>query len=337
MLGDLDLKRISAELGGLNVPLEILFHLDESKPDLSREIEQTARQIGKAAGSSVLVKAGSGAGLPGLPALSLAYRGKSNIHYLGVPAGPEVIPFIEACRGMPLGAAGHARPWARELAGITQPAELLVFMATTCPNCPHAVRAAIELALVSYQVHTFVVDAQRYPELAESFAVKSVPTIVLDRVWTNVGVVRAAELAKLIASRKEKSFRVQAFASLVEARRLDDAAAYLKENAAPFFEAWKTSTTSTRMGLMLVAEKALELDSALMDSLVAPLATLCLSDDAALRGDTADLLGQIGHPAASEALERLCSDPNPDVAEIASEAIESIRARSVTLAEMRDQ
>jgi len=325
MLGDLDLRRIRAELGELDIPLEFIFHRDESKPDLSREIERTVRQIESACGPGVSVKEGFGEGLLALPAISLAYRGKSNIHYLGVPAGPEVIPFIEACRGMPVGAAGQSKPWAKKLIGVTRPAELLVFMATTCPNCPHAVRAAIELALASYQVQTFVVDAQLYPELADSFTVKSVPTIVLDHVWTNVGVVRAPELAELIASRDQESFRVQAFASQIASRRLDAAAVYLEESAGPFFEAWKTSTTSTRMGLMLVAEKSIELNSSIFDSLVPALAELCMSDDAALRGDTADLLGQIGHPAAKKTLERLCSDPNPDVAEIASEALESIR------------
>jgi HEAT repeat protein len=44
-----------------------------------------------------------------------------------------------------------------------------------------------------------------------------------------------------------------------------------------------------------------------------------------LRGDTADLLGQIGHPSAREALKSLLKDPNPDVAEIAKEALEALR------------
>jgi HEAT repeat protein len=49
------------------------------------------------------------------------------------------------------------------------------------------------------------------------------------------------------------------------------------------------------------------------------------SPDGALRGDTADLLGQIGDGRAVEALEALRSDPNPDVAEVAADAIEQIR------------
>ena len=48
------------------------------------------------------------------------------------------------------------------------------------------------------------------------------------------------------------------------------------------------------------------------------------ADDAALRGDTADLLGKIGLPSAVEPLRGLLADENPDVAEIAQEAIDAI-------------
>ena len=52
------------------------------------------------------------------------------------------------------------------------------------------------------------------------------------------------------------------------------------------------------------------------------------AEDPVLRGDTADLLGRIGHRAARNPLRTLLEDPNPDVAEIASEALEEIEARS---------
>ena len=53
----------------------------------------------------------------------------------------------------------------------------------------------------------------------------------------------------------------------------------------------------------------------------------CGSEDPVLRGDTADLLGRIGHRAATDALRALLDDPNPHVAEIASEALEEIDDR----------
>ena len=77
--------------------------------------------------------------------------------------------------------------------------------------------------------------------------------------------------------------------------------------------------------LMLATEEALAQDSASLDGLVPALGALLHADDDALRGDSADLLGEIGHPAAASALEEALDDPNPDVAEIAAEALEEVR------------
>jgi HEAT repeat protein len=49
-----------------------------------------------------------------------------------------------------------------------------------------------------------------------------------------------------------------------------------------------------------------------------------LAKDPSRRGDTADLLGRIGHPDARPILEALMSDSNPEVAEAAEEALEEL-------------
>jgi len=64
-----------------------------------------------------------------------------------------------------------------------------------------------------------------------------------------------------------------------------------------------------------------------LDGAVPSLIEVLQSEDGSLRGDTADLLGQIGHQGAIPDLEELRNDPNPDVAEIAAEALEEIEAR----------
>jgi HEAT repeat protein len=78
---------------------------------------------------------------------------------------------------------------------------------------------------------------------------------------------------------------------------------------------------------MMAVETALEDDRSALDGLVPGLLPILGSEDAVLRGDTADLLGRIGHRAARDRLRTLLEDPNPDVAEIASEALEEIEAR----------
>ena len=46
-----------------------------------------------------------------------------------------------------------------------------------------------------------------------------------------------------------------------------------------------------------------------------------ITQDPTRVGDTADLLGQIGHPDARPVLERLSRDPNEEVAEAAADAL----------------
>jgi HEAT repeat protein len=78
---------------------------------------------------------------------------------------------------------------------------------------------------------------------------------------------------------------------------------------------------------MMAVETALESDRAALDGLVPGLVPILGSEEAVLRGDTADLLGRIGHRTARDPLRMLLEDPNPDVAEIASEALEEIDIR----------
>ena len=91
-----------------------------------------------------------------------------------------------------------------------------------------------------------------------------------------------------------------------------------------FLFAWRKSVTFERVGLMLVIEEALEGDCAALEGLVGGLIKVLQAPDATLRGDTADLLGQIGNPAAVPALKELLNDPNPDVADVAAEALEEL-------------
>ena len=113
---------------------------------------------------------------------------------------------------------------------------------------------------------------------------------------------------------------------MIHQARFEHAARLLveKQAAERLISLWKDSTMSERMGIMLTVERVLEIKRSALDSIVHELAGILRSDDASLRGDTADLLGKIGHPDALEGLKPLLDDPNPDVAEIAMEAIEEI-------------
>jgi alkyl hydroperoxide reductase subunit AhpF len=201
MLGDLDIRRIRDRLADINEPLTLVLHPAEQPSELGDQLAAVAEEIAEACPDIINIKRGNGSGLPATPALSLAWRGNSNIHYLAVPQGPENLPFLEALLGMPRGAVGFRGEWARRLARLRRDAELMVFVAAICPHCARVVREAVHMALANPQIKTVVVDAHRLPELAERYAVKSVPVTILDRGLAKIGPTSADELTDLILGR----------------------------------------------------------------------------------------------------------------------------------------
>ena len=250
----------------------------------------------------------------GDPCLSIGDR----IHYMATPEGAEFLPFIEA-----LSQCDMPREEESDLA----PAEVLVFTASGCPHCPSAVRTGIDLALRSPRVSCIVADVQRNQTLTNRFKVRSVPLTLLDRGMSWTGILSTKDMAEKLRSREAPEFLVELLRSLLMSARLDEAVSMVldRDGKAPFSSVWQNSTTQLRIPMMLVVEEVLERSPRTLDGIIETLGRAVFSEDAALRGDTADLLGQIGHPDGASFVETLLTDSNPDVAELAEEILDSLR------------
>ena len=327
---ELESEDVREKLASSRGSLEITLHpaAGEDSP-LETPLTELARQIELASGGALTVERGDGIGLVALPCLTIAHRGVGKIHYQALPHGPEGRPFVEAILGPSRNGPDPSDSWVERLAALERPAELLVFVGASCPHCPGAVRSANRLALASALVTVSIVDVQAHAPLAERFNVRTVPLTILDGSLAVSGVAPPAKLVDEIFSREDPSHGEHLLLSLVEQGRFDEAVRQIRAGpgAANFLVLWKGSTTSLRIGLMMAAETALEGERAALDGLVPGLLPILGAEDPVLRGDTADLLGRIGHPAARERLRTLLRDPNPDVAEIASEALEEIEVR----------
>ncbi len=325
---NIDYEGLHEALRASGRPPAAVFYPAESESPFGLRFSEFARRLEKEAGLTVEVREENVPGLFFRPGLTLRARDRENVHYATLPEGPEWLPFQEIL----LALAGDALPDSpnrlRGLRELTEPASLLVFVAAECPHCPGAAREALALALACPLVSVTVVDAQQFPDLADRFGVKAVPHTVIDEGLSRTGVIKSADLCDAVLSRGQEAYEVERFRSLIESGRFVDAAVQIREGlgAASLLAGWRESTMSTRIGLLLAAEEALEQDPAALDSILDALIAVLGSDDTALRGDTADLLGRIGHPAACRPLQALRSDPNPDVAEIAAEAIDEIES-----------
>jgi hypothetical protein len=329
-LRELDSEDVREKLANAQGSLEITLHPAAGEEStLEEPLTEVARQLELVSGGALTVERGDGIGLVALPCLTIAHRGVGRIHYQALPHGPEGRPFVEAVLGPTRNGPDPGERWVERLAALERPAELLVFVGATCPHCPGAVRSANRLALASPLVTVSIADVLLHSSLAERFNVRAVPLTLLDGDLAVTGVVRPADLVDKILSRDDDSHGENLLLSLVEQGRFDEAARRIQTDpgATHFLTIWKSSTTSLRIGLMMAVETALEGDRAALDGLVPGLLPILGTEDPVLRGDTADLLGRIGHRAAKDSLRTLLEDPNPHVAEIASEALEEISIR----------
>jgi HEAT repeat protein len=236
---------------------------------------------------------------------------------------------LEALKG--LTNAAEVEAVAGTLEKLTKDTELLLFIAAGCPACPHQVRSVATLALASPRVSVEIVDAQQDPELSAQYEITSVPTTVVDDELVIVGVVPAVDLAWRLLEREGPDAERVVFSALVESGRISDAAERLSDGRATevFLDLWSGSTLESRMGLFLVAEEALQWNPGSLQDLALLLIEGLkgggpLAQDPTRVGDTADLLGQIGHPDARPVLEELSRDPNAEVAEAAAEALNEL-------------
>ncbi|OGQ87784.1 MAG: hypothetical protein A2289_13370 [Deltaproteobacteria bacterium RIFOXYA12_FULL_58_15] len=291
--------------------------------DADNPLGQLAIEIRESCGAKVTVVAGDAGLCRAAPALGLSRRGAPQLLWSFVPESGYVRPFV---RGVELLTCGEPTTQLNEdHEALAAPVKVEVLTAAGCPHCPQAVMSAIRVAVAHSAVRTEVIDIGIHKDIAERLGVRSVPLTVVDGGLSIVGIPTAEELAKHIAGRLRPDFNNEVFVSLMSSGRLSAAVALLRDKGAePLVTAWQGSTTADRMGLLLIAERVLEINPRALDSAVVELMALVDSGDAALRGDTVDLLGQIGDPRARPAIERLLADPNPDVAEIAKEVLEEL-------------
>lgn len=325
-----NIKNIAKELKDQSPPLEIIFHPSEETSDFSKALKELAEGLAKEAGYGVKLSQGNGKHLPVTPAISFNHPDCGTINYMALPEAQEAEPFKEMIAQNIQGVADLPENMETALHGIEKPAEIYVFIGTACPHCPQAVRAAHLLALKSSNITTSIIDAQRFAEFSDTFKIRSVPMTVIDRSMMINEVIPPDKLAERILSKESNDFQKKALLSLVAFGNIDKALQLLveSENGADIFLlSWKKSIMSQRMGLMLMAEQALDEDGTVFNNIVPGLIDSLNMEDVTLRGDTADLLGQIGHPDAIESLKILLEDENEDVAEIAKEAIGAIKGR----------
>lgn len=113
------------------------------------------------------------------PTLILREKDKDfGISFMGIPAGHEFSALLADIKMIGTGEHGLSQETMTALESVDQPAELLVFITTTCPHCPGATHMGHKLAYVKDNWRSAMVEAMEFPEMSQRYEVQAVPRIV---------------------------------------------------------------------------------------------------------------------------------------------------------------
>jgi glutaredoxin-like protein len=119
-------------------------------------------------------------GIERIPATAIVGQEDYGIRFYGIPAGYEFTSMVHAIRLV--GGAGSQldEPTRAQLAELSEPVHLQVFVTPTCPYCPQAVVLGYEMAYASPQVRADGVESSEFPQLAFKYQVAGVPRTVVN-------------------------------------------------------------------------------------------------------------------------------------------------------------
>ncbi len=326
MLSDQELMQIQTVAQAICRPVRITVYAAGTDDLFESTLANIAAQINGVSMDRIGLEEGIEPVFPGKPSLTLSVGQSGNIHYLAAPEGPEFRPFLDVLTW--LGGAGEPPdvPDHERLDSLKANIRITVFVAATCTYCPEMVRVVLALAARQPLITVTIVDAVQFGDLAERFKVKSVPTTVINDSTIFIGRVGVAKLIDHLVGSQGPESLTATLESMIESGWAEDAAALLCRLKEPqaVLPLYVSKEFAKRIGALVTFEEALTIDPHILDPMVDDLTDLLFQEDVGLRGDTAELLGKIGHPAAIPALKKALNDTDRDVREAAEEALQEL-------------
>jgi hypothetical protein len=304
--------------------VEFMLHQTE-KNDFGRKLEKAVSEVcGLSEGKCVMVSNTAGSNPVAAPCFKMGVGGYANIVYAALPTGHQFPAFLKILER--IGCGGYRIPKDGFLSD-SSPAELVVLISDSCPRCPLVVEAAGLLACGNPSIEASFVDVIQFQDFVKEYRIRSVPVTILDKQIVLIGAISAERIKELVQSRGTPKFEMEVVLSLIERHDISGAAGYLDRETgrAVVLDLLQDTEFSKRLSALVVLEKELDDNPDAVRAMVPSFIPMLSHSDARIRGDVADLLGKVGDPTVIPHLEPLASDPDPDVAESALDAIEELK------------
>ena len=178
-----------------------------------------------------------------------------------VPSGPKLKAFFDVLSFLHSTGKPHLKKEIEIFGKLDLPADLKLYVAEGCPNCPKVVSQLIPLPFVNSKIRLSVFDSSYFFKVAEQDAVRAVPTTILDQNFRWTGAIDLFELAQVIRTRDPINLSL---ASLEMVLKEGNAMGLVEmfQNSSQIYPAFidllTHPTWSTRLGAMVVMETLIE-------------------------------------------------------------------------------
>ena len=201
LLKEEDRQHLIEEFEALKNPVKLLMFTQELECEYCRETRMIAEEVAELSDSISLEiynfvtdeEVAEQYGIDKIPAIAVLRDDDKpvdyGIRYYGIPSGYEFSSIIEDVMMVSQGESGLSEATKTQVAELTEPLHLQVFVTPTCPYCPRAVRLAHQLALESDLIRADMVEAVEFPHLSVKYQVQGVPRTVINETVHVEGAV----------------------------------------------------------------------------------------------------------------------------------------------------
>jgi glutaredoxin-like protein len=201
LLKEEDRQQLIKEFEALKNPVKLLMFTQELECEYCRETRMIAEEIAGLSDSISLEvynfvtdkEVAEQYDIDKIPAIAVLQDGDEpidyGIRYYGIPSGYEFSSLIEDVMMVSQGESGLSEATKTQVAELTEPVHIQVFVTPTCPYCPRAVRLAHQLAVESDLIRSDMVEAIEFPHLSMKYQVQGVPRTVINETIHIEGAV----------------------------------------------------------------------------------------------------------------------------------------------------
>lgn len=144
-------------------------------------------------------------GVARLPAILIVSHNDYGIRHYGVPSGYDFAAFLNSLLEVSHGVSELGEKTRARIRALKSRVNIKVFVSPSCPFCPIATHFANQFALESNLIFCESINTSYFPELAEQYNVRALPTVIINETERFVGLTTESQFMEHIQNSLKRS------------------------------------------------------------------------------------------------------------------------------------